>query len=922
MAPQIRQLRVFFHAFGDHLQLHAVRHADDGQHNGRVVRIAGDFAHEGDIDLQLVDGEALQVGQAGIAGAEIVDGNLDAQRLEVAQHGDGFLGIRHQRAFRQLQLQQVGRDVVLADRLEHFFLQAAHKKLDARDIHRQVHGADAAGAPFADLLAGLVEHPVPHPYDQPRLFQQGDEEGRRHHAVARAAPAYQGLGAADAPRDDMHLGLEEQHEFLVVDGAPQGVFHVQPGHRLRVHFGREETEGVAARFLGAVHGRIGILNQGVGVDAIVGIHGNADADRDRHFMALQVERLAHRFADLVDHAHGMLGAFGQHQDGGEFIAAEAADGIAHAQAVDQAAGKLAQQVVADGVAQRVIDVLEAVHVHEQHGHGPLVIRRLHQRMRERGVELAAVRQARQGVEMGQFHQALLGVLALGDVARHGHQYPALARTQGAPLHFHGQRRTVLALQLQFRHRAALVARQQLVVQLFQLRLALLRAARPGPQEVFALETEHAARRLVDVDKAHAGPVDEENRIRRGIHGQAEAAQVFVEADACRHVQGQLLVVALDFVVQQQIVVGDGDLRGHRRGDALVDFGKLVRAQFINQVQPAVAALARSDGHAQEGVDGRMAVGQAQRRRIALQAVDPVGLALFQQALEDAHARRAGDAFEVFLRAARGKITELVGPRLQHADARILGDADILRHLAARLDQRARIAFGAQLDAQFNQGRQAQADGLQAGQRARQPFRHDGQVLRHGRVAIALHGQLRNLLARRFQLVQIAADLMVDIGQLVRTRRHGRARHIGHRGQQGGTRGGQAQCLVDRARDDIGIGRLGQHPAHAAGLRQQGRFFFAVGGRVEDDGHVGQRGVFMHARDELVAIHVRHEDVGDDQVRPLGAHDVERIGAVGRFQQAVAAVAQQGCEEFAVQHMIIDDQYRCYVVFNWRRRRPG
>ncbi|MNT08757.1 hypothetical protein D3C72_1435080 [compost metagenome] len=79
---------------------------------------------------------------------------------------------------------------------------------------------------------------------------------------------------------------------------------------------------------------------------------------------------------------------------------------------------------------------------------------------------------------------------------------------------------------------------------------------------------------------------------------------------------------------------------------------------------------------------------------------------------------------------------------------------------------------------------------------------------------------------------------------------------------------------------------------------------------------------MHARDEFVAVHVRHEDVGDDQVGPLGAQYFQRVGTVGRIQQAVAAVAQQCGQELAVQHMIIDDQDGGYVVFNWRRRRPG
>jgi len=36
-----------------------LRHVDDGQHDGRVIRVAGHFTHEGDVDLQLVDREAF-----------------------------------------------------------------------------------------------------------------------------------------------------------------------------------------------------------------------------------------------------------------------------------------------------------------------------------------------------------------------------------------------------------------------------------------------------------------------------------------------------------------------------------------------------------------------------------------------------------------------------------------------------------------------------------------------------------------------------------------------------------------------------------------------------------------------------------------------------------------------------------------------
>jgi len=53
-------------------------------------------------------------------------------------------------------------------------------------------------------------------------------------------------------------------------------------------------------------------------------------------------------------------------------------------------------------------------------------------------------------------------------------------------------------------------------------------------------------------------------------------------------------VALDFLVQQQVFVGHRDLRADRHRNPFVDFGKTVRAELVDQVQPAVHALARGD----------------------------------------------------------------------------------------------------------------------------------------------------------------------------------------------------------------------------------------------------------------------------------------------------------------------------------------
>lgn len=63
----------FFHTFGKRFQSEAVYHADDGGDDGVVVVILDHVAHERDVDLEPVCGQAFEIGERRVAGAKIVD---------------------------------------------------------------------------------------------------------------------------------------------------------------------------------------------------------------------------------------------------------------------------------------------------------------------------------------------------------------------------------------------------------------------------------------------------------------------------------------------------------------------------------------------------------------------------------------------------------------------------------------------------------------------------------------------------------------------------------------------------------------------------------------------------------------------------------------------------------------------------------
>ena len=96
----------------------------------------------------------------------------------------------------------------------------------------------------------------------------------------------------------------------------------------------------------------------------------------------------------------------------ELVAAEARHRVALADVLLDPLGHLAQQLVADRVAERVVDDLEAVEVEEEDGQPLVVAVGLRHGERQAVVEEEAVGQVRQRVVEGEVLDLLLGPLAL------------------------------------------------------------------------------------------------------------------------------------------------------------------------------------------------------------------------------------------------------------------------------------------------------------------------------------------------------------------------------------------------------------------------------------------------------------------------------------------------------------------------------
>ncbi len=143
---------------------------------------------------------------------------------------------------------------------------------------------------------------------------------------------------------------------------------------------------------------------------------DADGRSDRQLLALDDERLDERGEERVGHLDRLVEVVEIGQQNGELVAAEPRHRVGGAQAARQAASHLAQHLVPALVAEGVVDLLEAVQVHEQEAQRLGGAAALQNPLFQPVVEQEPVRQAGEGVVQRLAPQLLLGQAALRNLA--------------------------------------------------------------------------------------------------------------------------------------------------------------------------------------------------------------------------------------------------------------------------------------------------------------------------------------------------------------------------------------------------------------------------------------------------------------------------------------------------------------------------
>ena len=481
----------------------------DRVHDRQGIRPRRHLPHKGLVDLDLVEGEAAQVAERGIARPEIVQRRADAEVAELAENGHDALVVLQQRGFRDLQLQPARRQAGGLQRRADGLHDVAALELQGRQVHRH---PDRVG-PAHRLGTGAAQHPFADGHDEAHLLGQGDELRRRDRAALRVAPAQQGLEAVEPAVLQIEDRLVDEGQLLLCQGRAQVGLQQRPLVDLGLHRILEDAVGAAPGFLGAVEGEVGLAEQLVRRDPVVLRRGDADAHAHHHDPSGQAVGRADHLDDALGQELRLVRLVERAVQHGELVAAQPRHDLRGAQAALQALPHQLQQRIARRMAKRVVHQLELVEVEAEHGHLVAPRPQVLQRLLHLAAKEMPVGQAREHVVMRHEADAGLGAPALGDVVigrdPAAIRHRLLRHLQGAALgHLHHQ----LGALLLFREAAVLLQAA--------LRQLPPRTLMPGEAEQLLRLHPLPHRGGRDVEEVEEADIADDQPLRRIHHAQA------------------------------------------------------------------------------------------------------------------------------------------------------------------------------------------------------------------------------------------------------------------------------------------------------------------------------------------------------------------------------------------------------------------
>ena len=150
------------------------------------------------------------MGERRVAGTEVVDGELDADVLDLPQQGQRVPVVVQGHRLGDLQDELVRGQAAFGQHLQDHARQVRVGQLHRRDVDTDLHRYRRAVVPPGGLVAGPGEYPRADRDDQSAVLGEGDELQWRQGAALRMVPAQQRLETDGRPAGQLDDRLVPQ----------------------------------------------------------------------------------------------------------------------------------------------------------------------------------------------------------------------------------------------------------------------------------------------------------------------------------------------------------------------------------------------------------------------------------------------------------------------------------------------------------------------------------------------------------------------------------------------------------------------------------------------------------------------------------------------------------------------------------------
>src|SRR6478735_9408672 len=179
-------------------------------------------------------------------------------------------------------------------------------------------------------------------------------------------PANQCFRPGNRSSRKVELRLVVQSELIFIQRATQALFEIQPIDCPRVHLLPEELEAVPPLTFCLVHRGISILDQRLRVLPVEWIHADSDTRGDIQIMVFDGMGFSQGFKDPSARNFGIFRMFHILKQEDELVASRPAHRVRGSYASDQLVCNGLQKLVAGGMTQGVIDVLESIQIQKEY----------------------------------------------------------------------------------------------------------------------------------------------------------------------------------------------------------------------------------------------------------------------------------------------------------------------------------------------------------------------------------------------------------------------------------------------------------------------------------------------------------------------------------------------------------------------------